>query len=181
MPGADSPSSPINDSTHIDISSEDLLTEDQIAEAQAMLAEGPPRSTVTFAQLLLYAEQYIGLPYVWGGKHPSEGGFDCSGFVSWIFNNVAGTNINSYMTSAAGIYQSYCTPVSEAAACPGDLVFWKGTYGSNKNYITHVGLYCGNGITLNAGDPIGYDPVDAVKNVEGQTAIRVYGRMKGSR
>ncbi len=179
VPGADGPVSPTNSSTHLDLSVEDFLTDEQIAEAQIIPADGTPRSTVSFAQLLVYAEQYLGLPYVWGGKHPSQGGFDCSGFVNWVFNNVAGTNINSNMTSAEAIYSRHCVPISEHQARPGDLVFWKYTYGSSRNYITHVGIYCGNGITLNAGDPIGYDPVGAVLNVNGQPAERVYGRMRG--
>ncbi len=179
VPGADGPVSPTNSSTHLDLGAEDFLTDEQIAEAQIVPADGTPRSTVSFAQLLVYAEQYLGLPYVWGGKHPSQGGFDCSGFVNWVFNNVAGTNINSNMTSAEAIYSRHCVPISEHQARPGDLVFWKYTYGSSRNYITHVGIYCGNGITLNAGDPIGYDPVGAVLNVNGQPAERVYGRMRG--
>ena len=179
VPGADGPVSPTNSSTHLDLGVEDFLTDEQIAQAQIIPADGTPRSTVSFAQLLVYAEQYLGLPYVWGGKHPSQGGFDCSGFVNWVFNNVAGTNINSNMTSAEAIYSRHCVPISEHQARPGDLVFWKYTYGSSRNYITHVGIYCGNGITLNAGDPIGYDPVGAVRNVNGQPAERVYGRMRG--
>ena len=179
VPGADGPVSPTNSSTHLDLGVEDFLTDEQIAQAQIIPADGTPRSTVSFAQLLVYAEQYLGLPYVWGGKHPSQGGFDCSGFVNWVFNNVAGTNINSNMTSAEAVYSRHCVPISEHQARPGDLVFWKYTYGSSRNYITHVGIYCGNGITLNAGDPIGYDPVGAVRNVNGQPAERVYGRMRG--
>ena len=179
FPGADGPVSPTNSSTHLDLSVEDFLTDEQIAEAQISPADGTPRSTVTFAQLLVYAEQYIGLPYVWGGKYPSQGGFDCSGFVNWVFNNVAGTNINSNMTSAEAIYSRHCVPIGEHQARPGDLVFWKYTYGSSRSYITHVGIYCGNGITLNAGDPIGYDLVGSVKNVDGRPAERVYGRMRG--
>ena len=181
VPGADGPTSPTNASTHIDMSASDLLSEDQIAEANAKLRSRSRTYSgrVSFADLLVYAEQYLGMPYVWGAKNPSQGGFDCSGFTNWVFNHVAGTNINSNYTSAAGIYSQFCTPISESQARPGDLVFFKYTYGSSRSQITHVGIYCGNGIMINAGDPIGYDPVTSVHNVRGQVAERVYGRMRG--
>ena len=98
------------------------------------------------------------------------------GFVNWVYNHVAGTSINSDWTSAASIYYDHCTSISESEARPGDIVFWKGTYGS-LDMISHVGIYCGNGITLDAGDPIGYDKVDSVRNMNGQTAERLYGRL----
>ena len=81
-------------------------------------------SSATFADVLVYAEQYIGLPYVWGGKDLyRDGGFDCSGFVNWVYNNVCGTNINSDWTNAQSLYDGYCTPVSEAEARPGGYHF----------------------------------------------------------
>ncbi len=134
-------------------------------------------SSATFADVLVYAEQYIGLPYVWGGKDLyRDGGFDCSGFVNWVYNNVCGTNINSDWTNAQSLYDGYCTPVSEAEARPGDIIFWKGTYQS-LGYISHVGIYCGNGICIDAGDPIGYDHVTDIRNMNGVPAERVYGRL----
>lgn len=85
-------------------------------------------------------------------------------------------NINSDYTSAASLYYNYCTQISEKDARPGDIVFWKGTYG-NLDYISHVGIYCGNGVAIDAGDPIGYDRVTDIKNMNGKTAERVYGRL----
>ena len=85
-------------------------------------------------------------------------------------------NINSDYTSAASLYNNYCTRISEKDARPGDIVFWKGTYG-NLDYISHVGIYCGNGVAIDAGDPIGYDRVTDIKNMNGKTAERVYGRL----
>ena len=178
VPGADGPTSPTNASTHLDIDSSDLLSPEEIMEAQINPSAGQGR--VTFGTLLIFAEQYLGIPYVWGGKDINrDGGFDCSGFVNWVFNHVAGTDINSYLTNAASIYSRYTTPISEANAQPGDIVFFKGTYGRDMNYITHVGIYCGNGIMIDAGDPIGYDRVTDIHNVYGRVASRVYGRMKG--
>ena len=142
-----------------------------------MMRSARDYSSATFADVLVYADQYVGLPYVWGGKDLyRDGGFDCSGFVNWVYNHVCGMNINSDYTSAASLYYNYCTPISEKDARPGDIVFWKGTYGS-LDYISHVGIYCGNGVTIDAGDPIGYDRVTDIKNMNGKTAERVYGRL----
>lgn len=179
VPGADAPTSPTNANTHIDMSAEDLLSENELDEAYSKLYSRSARdySSATFADILVYAEQYVGLPYVWGGKDLSrDGGFDCSGFVNWVYNHVAGAGVNSDYTNAQSLYYDHCTPVSEADAQPGDIVFWKGTYGG-LNYISHVGIYCGNGICIDAGDPIGYDRVTDIKNTNGQTAERVYGRL----
>ena len=179
VPGADGPTSPTNASTHINTSVEELLSPEELSAAYSKLMARSmwDYTNATFADVLVYAEQYIGLPYVWGGKDLyRDGGFDCSGFVSWVYNNVCGLNINSDYTNAASLYYNYCTPVSEADARPGDIVFWKGTYQS-IGYISHVGIYCGNGITIDAGDPIGYDRVTDITNMNGVPAERVYGRL----
>ena len=179
VPGADAPQSPTNAETHIEASVEDFASEEELDEAYSKLMMRSARdySSATFADVLVYADQYVGLPYVWGGKDLyRDGGFDCSGFVNWVYNHVCGMNINSDYTSAASLYYNYCTPISEKDARPGDIVFWKGTYGS-LGYISHVGIYCGNGVAIDAGDPIGYDRVTDIKNMNGKTAERVYGRL----
>lgn len=179
VPGADAPQSPTNAETHIEASVEDFASEEELDEAYSKLMMRSARdySSATFADVLVYADQYVGLPYVWGGKDLyRDGGFDCSGFVNWVYNHVCGMNINSDYTNAASLYEKYCSRVSEKDARPGDIVFWKGTYG-NLDYISHVGIYCGNGVAIDAGDPIGYDRVTDIKNMNGKTAERVYGRL----
>lgn len=155
-----------------------FLTEDEI-EAAKLKAENPYlRSRVTFADILYEATKYEGLPYVWGGRYPSQGGFDCAGLCMYVFNQVCGTSFNLVNTNAAMLYTSHCTPVSESEAQPGDLVFFKGTY-EHINYISHVGIYCGNGVMFNAGDPIGYGYVHDVMNMNGAPAEVLYGRVNG--
>lgn len=103
-----------------------------------------------YSDLIAYAEQYLGLPYLFGGSAPPR--FDCSGFICWVYTN-SGTR-NLPRTTAQGIYNQ-TTPIRESEAQPGDLVFFHNTYDS-PNPITHVGIYVGNGQMLHAGDPIQY-------------------------
>ena len=102
-----------------------------------------------FAAIYKEAQKYVGTPYVWGGSTP-ETGFDCSGYVCWVYNQ------NGYdvgRTTANGLWQK-SQHISEAEAKPGDLVFFKGTYDTPG--MSHTGIYLGNGMMVSAGDPIKY-------------------------
>ena len=76
------------------------------------------------------AMQYLGTPYVYGGSTPA--GFDCSGFVMYVFAQVG----VSLPHNAAAQY-GYGMPVSREQLQPGDLVFFNG--------LGHVGIYIGGG------------------------------------
>ena len=102
-----------------------------------------------FAAIYKEAQKYVGKPYVWGGSTP-ETGFDCSGYVCWVYNQ------NGYdvgRTTANGLWNK-SQHISEAEAKPGDLVFFKGTYDTPG--MSHTGIYLGNGMMVSAGDPIKY-------------------------
>ena len=102
-----------------------------------------------FAAIYEEAKKYVGTPYVWGGSTP-ETGFDCSGYVCWVYNQ------NGYdvgRTTANGLWQK-SQHISEAEAKPGDLVFFKGTYDTPG--MSRTGIYLGNGMMVSAGDPIKY-------------------------
>ena len=102
-----------------------------------------------FAAIYKEAQKYVGTPYVWGGSTPDTG-FDCSGYVCWVYNQ------NGYdvgRTTANGLWNK-SQHISEAEAKPGDLVFFEGTYDTPGK--SHVGIYLGNGKMVSAGDPIKY-------------------------
>lgn len=153
-----------------------FLTEDEIETAELKSENPNIRSRVTFADIMYEATKYEGLPYVWGGRYPSQGGFDCAGLCMYVYNKICGTSFDLINTNAAMLYTNHCTPVSESDAQPGDLVFFKGTYEA-IDYISHVGIYCGNGMMFNAGDPIGYGYVHDVKNMYGGKAEVLFGRV----
>ena len=101
----------------------------------------------TFAAILKEAEKYVGYPYVWGGSSPSTS-FDCSGFVSYVYNQ-CGWDFGRL--GAQGLYNISARTSNPK---PGDLVFFTGTYDTPG--ISHVGIYVGDGWMLHCGDPISY-------------------------
>lgn len=104
------------------------------AAAKTQNAPANPNSN----SIVEIASRYVGTPYVHGGKSP--GGFDCSGFVSYVYAQVG----KSIPSSTAGL-RGIGTRVSAANAQPGDLVMY-----SN---INHVGIYAGNGMMYDAARP----------------------------
>jgi cell wall-associated NlpC family hydrolase len=81
------------------------------------------------------AMQFLGVPYVWGGSSPS--GFDCSGFVMYVYAQV-GVSLPHY----TGAQWSMGVPVASGDLQPGDLVFFDG--------LGHVGIYIGGGEFIHA-------------------------------
>ena len=63
-----------------------------------------------------------------------------------------------YAEPAQGIYDQ-CTPVSASEAKAGDIIFFTGTYNS-AGAVSHVGIYCGNGVMIHCGDPIKYASIN---------------------
>ena len=119
----------------------------------------------TFAAIYEEAQKYIGYPYVWGGYKPSTS-FDCSGYVSWVYNQ-CGWDFGRL--GAQGLY-NISTRVRNPQ--PGDLVFFTGTYDTPG--VSHVGIYVGDGWMLHCGDPIGYADLSASY---WQSHFCAYGRL----
>jgi cell wall-associated NlpC family hydrolase len=91
--------------------------------------------------LLAKAKACIGVPYRWGGM--STKGFDCSGFVRFVFGSCG---IDLDRTSRSQAEQG--DPIDLAKIQPGDLLFFS-TQGMRKG-ISHVGIYLGEGQFIHA-------------------------------
>jgi cell wall-associated NlpC family hydrolase len=119
--------------------------------------EIPPEALADeqFAAIIREAEKYLGYPYVWGGSTPATS-FDCSGFVSYVYNN-CGLHWNFGRLGAEGL-RGMCAYVSPENARPGDLIFFEKTYDTTG--ASHVGIYVGNNMMLHCGDPIHYASID---------------------
>ena len=123
-------------------------------------AEAPAAST--YGDVLSTAAKYVGTPYVWGGKSPS--GFDCSGFVQYVFKEAYGIDVGSWTVPQ----ESAGTRISVSEAQAGDLYFW-GDAGSTY----HVAIATGGGNFIHAsqpGTPLGYNNI---QNFTPQFAVRV--------
>lgn len=92
--------------------------------------------------LVSYACQFVGNPYVWGGTSLTRGA-DCSGFVMSVFANY-GVSLPHSSVSQAGCG----TSISASEAQPGDLFFY-----GNGSRINHVAIYIGNGQVVHASSP----------------------------
>lgn len=105
------------------------------------------------AQLQSMWEQYEGMPYNFGGQSPATS-FDCSGLWFYLFGQM-GINI----PRTAQEQYNYATEVSQDDLQPGDFVFFHSTY-DTPNYITHLGIYVGDGMMFHAGDPLQYTSIE---------------------
>ena len=92
------------------------------------------------AQIVAYAEEYLGTPHVLGGNGPNQ--FDCSGFTKYVYSHF-GYTLNRTATDQLQNGVS----VSKDELQPGDLVFFK--YRTSKP-VSHVGIYIGNGEFIHA-------------------------------
>ncbi len=88
------------------------------------------------SEVVSIAMEYLGCPYVWGGESPS--GFDCSGFVMYVYNKVGVS-----LPHSSRMQYSCGQPVSRANLEPGDLVFF-------HSPISHVAMYIGDGKMIHA-------------------------------
>ncbi|MFD0679371.1 MULTISPECIES: C40 family peptidase [unclassified Paenibacillus] len=87
--------------------------------------------------ILQFAKEYLGVPYKWGGSTPN--GFDCSGFVRYVFTHNRGIDLPR---TSIEMYDNVGTAV--AYPTQGDLVFF------SKSGVSHVGIYMGNGQFISA-------------------------------
>jgi cell wall-associated NlpC family hydrolase len=123
------------------------------------------------------AASQLGKPYIWGSGSGAGGrgtgdvnrqtgqpnGFDCSGFVSWVYQNALGVEVPAYTGSA---YQA-STAVGSQGAQPGDLVFWN--MGIPDPRRQHVAIYIGDGKVIQSGgqgDGVNIAPVTQMPGAE---------------
>ncbi|PEI51099.1 C40 family peptidase [Bacillus pseudomycoides] len=111
------------------------------------------------------AKSLVGMKYVWGSSSPSNGGFDCSGLVSYVYG------LGHQTTSSLwGSVQK----ISASEAQPGDLIFLQGTYRAG---VSHVGIYIGDGQMIHAADERTGVTYGSVNSSYNQAHFLGYGRL----
>ena len=126
------------------ISTQDNLVEVRYALPEAIhfspLEEEANAQASLRSQIVNYALQFVGNPYVWGGTSLTNGA-DCSGFTQSVLRHF-GISIPrvSRDQSRAG------SAVTQSEMRPGDLVFYTNSSGT----VNHVAMYIGNGQVVHA-------------------------------
>lgn len=91
---------------------------------------------MTANELVVYATNLIGTPYVWGGSNTAQG-LDCSGLLYWI-QRVAGSNVGRLTASG---YSKIGTRIPIGQQKAGDFLFF-------GDPVTHCAIYIGNGYMI---------------------------------
>ena len=144
------------------------------AAPQLPVPQAPAPAPTTALQLaddthaqdaVIYALGLIGNQYRFGGRNP-DSGVDCSGMVSWIFEQVAGIRLPHNAAQIARLAR----PVDRASLQPGDLVF----FNTSGKPHSHMGIYAGEGRFIHAPSTRGkYVRTDALDS--GWFAARISG------
>ncbi|WP_141537014.1 NlpC/P60 family protein [Bacillus thuringiensis] len=111
------------------------------------------------------AKGLVGLKYVWGSASISNGGFDCSGLISYVYG-LGRQDTRSLWSSVQKI--------SASEAKPGDLIFLQGTY---REGVSHVGIYIGGGQIIHAADESTGVTYGSVNSSYNQKHFLGYGRL----
>jgi cell wall-associated NlpC family hydrolase len=133
-------------------------------------ASGPGLSSVQLSVFLKAAVSRLSLPYVWGAAGP--GSFDCSGLVQWSLGQAG------VVMPRVAVDQARTGPqVPVSLLQPGDLLFYH-TDPTAPTYISHVAIYLGKGLMIQAPEPgmnVQIVPADFGSGFAG--AARVYPRV----
>ena len=103
-----------------------------------------PPISASAKEAVTNAKQYLGTPYVWGGETTS--GWDCSGFVNYIYG---GENVTGGRTTQVQWASNNGTRITDLSQLKeGDVVYFRKSQGSDD--ISHVAIYTGNGKMIHA-------------------------------
>jgi cell wall-associated NlpC family hydrolase len=106
-------------------------------------ARGAPAATsTTAASVLATAKRYVGIHYRYGGESPTTG-FDCSGFVQYVFRK---QGVELPRTSRLQAHAGTALPLDVGALQPGDLLL----FASTGHEVNHVAIYVGNNRMLHS-------------------------------
>ena len=118
------------------IDSEEILNPDRNTKPNTYLPINDIGELANRAKIELESLGYVGVPYLWGGNTPDEG-FDCSGFVRWVYKK----SLNILLKRTTLEHENFYSDIIKEQLKDfkkGDLVYFKTS--PNRN-ISHVGIY----------------------------------------
>ncbi|CEO20606.1 C40 family peptidase [Paraclostridium sordellii] len=128
------------------------------------------RANASADQIINFAKQQLGKPYVWGTSGPNT--FDCSGFIYYVFLH------NGYSISRTSVegYWGNSNIKKVSTPSPGDLIFFKGTYGET-NHPSHIGIMINDTQFIHAANERDDVTITNINNPYWRSHILGYGRI----
>ncbi|MDQ8012195.1 MAG: C40 family peptidase [Flavobacterium nitrogenifigens] len=110
------------------------LSSFNLKKEKKQIQNNPTQTEINRDSIITYAKQYLGTPYVYASSNPKKG-FDCSGFVSYVFKNYG---ISLPRSSAE--YKNLGKTLKPEDFKVGDIIVFYGY--KNKTAIGHLGIIC---------------------------------------
>lgn len=104
-----------------------------VARDSTLPASPIPVNTADPDSIVAFSRTLIGIPYLYASTDPAKG-FDCSGFITYVFNN-----FNIAVPRSSVDFTNYGTTITEQQAKPGDLILFTGT-DSTIRIVGHMGI-----------------------------------------
>ncbi len=124
-------------------------------ERETITQAAPRAASHKGNEIVMYAMGLIDTGYRFGGKNP-QAGLDCSGMVSYIYNEATGLKVQG---SAADIARK-TRPIEQNSLRPGDLVF----FNTRNKPFSHVGIYIGDARFVHAPSSNGKVRIDRLSD-----------------
>ncbi|MGC3945007.1 MAG: C40 family peptidase [Chryseolinea sp.] len=110
--------------------------------ATTVTSSSSTSSEIDPSELISFAQSFKGVPYKYASADPVKG-FDCSGFVLYVFKHF---NVNVPRSSSA--FARIGKRVSLDEAQPGDIILFTGPKSGNTRAVGHVGIVTEGGATI---------------------------------
>ncbi|KXY68773.1 C40 family peptidase [Bacillus paranthracis] len=163
QPAQAEPAAPANNA--VQAPKEESKKEEPKKEEAKKPAPKPTPAPAPTNDVVEKAKGLVGLKYVWGSASISNGGFDCSGLISYVYG--------LGRQDTRGLWNSV-QKISPSEAKPGDLIFLQGTYRAG---VSHVGIYIGGGQMIHAADESTGVTYGSVNSSYNQKHFLGYGRL----
>lgn len=129
-------------------------------EVSLMQATNTEEASVN-GEIAVYAKQFVGVKYVYGGDSPAEG-FDCSGFIGYVYKK-----FNVRLNRSAESMYSNGVKVSKTQLHAGDILFFDASSRKASGSIDHVGIYLGSDLFIHASSSNGEVKIQKLSEYRG--------------